>query len=503
MKTAGPRASRRNFLRGLGAGVATLPFVRLIENARAAEAGVAPPSRFIGLYHPHGIAAELYTMRHGDTETRFDLRYPDSPLQPFDDPVTYGRSFKDKIVVIEGVDVLSDTNAHNSAGTILTGSRIVGGDGGLPWNSSLDQFLAVEHRLGDETLVPSIALAVGSKQLSARETLSFGTGGVPISKIIDPGVAFDFLFKHAIVGTDPAAQARAAREQRLGQSLIDFARADVERLRARVGPFEVQKLDQHLDALRALEKKRQALSLPHGCTLPSRPSAFPYLERHNGGEPYFDAITDLHIDLLALAMSCDITRFGTLVMNDLSYAGNPLGLPADNHGAMAHTYSASALGSSGHPVGAGIPATWKLLAKFNRYVYGKVARLLQRLDAYGILDSTLVYASSDMGNPATHSTRDVPTVLAGGLDGKIRMGRRIRYRTDCPLGTWCDPKGRDYQTVPNNWLLVSIAQAFGVDLVSYGIQAEAQYSNGTLPGLRHLHRPGGQRGSAQGPVRQR
>ncbi len=422
-------------------------------------------------------------MRDGETETKFDLRYPDSPLQPFDDPASYGRSFKDKIVVIEGIDVLSDTNAHNSAGTILTGSRIVGGDGGLPWNSSLDQFLAVERRLGDSTLVPSVALAVGSKQLSARETLSFGTGGVPISKIIDPGVAFDFLFKRAIVGADPAAQARAAREQRLGKSLIDFARGDVERLRARVGPFEVQKLDQHLDALRAFEKKRQSVSLPQGCTLPNRPGAFPHLERHNGGEPHFDAITDLHIDLLALAMGCDLTRFGTLVMNDLSYAGNPLGLPEDNHGAMAHTYSAGPLGSGGHPVGAGVPATWQLLAKFNRYAYGKVARLLQRLDAYGILDSTLVYASSDMGNPATHSTRDVPTVLAGGLNGKIRMGRRIRYRTDCPLGTWCDPKGKDYQTVPNNGLLVSIAQAFGVDVASYGVQAEAQYSSGTLPGL--------------------
>ena len=291
------------------------------------------------------------------------------------------------------------------------------------------------------------------------------------------------MFKRAIVGADAAAQARAARELRLGKSLIDFARGDVQRLRSRVGPFEVQKLDQHLDALRALEKKRQALSLPDGCTLPDRPTAFPHLERTNGGEPYFDEITDLHIDLLALAISCDITRFGTLVMSDLSYAGNPLGLPPDNHGAMAHTYSASALGSSGRPVGGGDPATWRLLATFNRYAYAKVARLLQRLDAYGILDSTLVYASSDMGNPATHSTRNVPTILAGGLDGKIRMGRRIKYRTDCPLGTWCDPNGSDYQTVPNNWLLVSIAQAFGLDLVSYGIQAEAQYSNGTLPGL--------------------
>jgi hypothetical protein len=69
------------------------------------------------------------------------------------------------------------------------------------------------------------------------------------------------------------------------------------------------------------------------------------------------------------------------------------------------------------------------------------------------------------------------------LNGKIRMGRRIQFRTDCPLGTWCDPDGSDYQTVPNNQLLVSIAQAFDVDVVSYGVQAEAQYSTGALPGL--------------------
>ncbi|HEY3257032.1 MAG TPA: DUF1552 domain-containing protein, partial [Polyangiaceae bacterium] len=337
------RTARRTFLRGLGVGVGLLPFLRLLDNTRAQAADLPQPQRFIGIYHPHGVAAELFTMRDGETDTSFDLTFPDCPLQPFDDPDTYGRSFKDKIVVVEGVDVLSDTNAHNSAGTILTGSRIVGGDGGLPWNSSLDQFLAVENGLGDATLVPSIALAVGNKELSARETLSFGKGGVPISKIIDPGIAFDFLFKHAIVGTDPAAQAQADRQRKLGKSLIDFVNGDVARLRARVGTFEVQKLDQHLDALRALEKKWQAVALPNGCALPARPSPFPQLERYHGGEPYFDAITDLHIDLLALGMSCDITRFGTLVMNDLSYAGNPLGLPEDNHGGMAHTYSASPL----------------------------------------------------------------------------------------------------------------------------------------------------------------
>ena len=471
---------RRAFLRAVGAGCATLPFFRVVSDAYARSMGEALPQRFVGVYHPHGIAAELFTRRPADTDTRFDLGYPDSPLQPFDDATIYGRSFKDQIIVIEGLDLLSSTNGHESAATILTGSQITDE---LPQNSSLDQFLAVENGLGAATPVTSVALAVGSSELSARETLSFGAGGVPISKIIDPALAFDYLFGNAIVGTDAAARAQAARRRRLGQSLIDFVNGDVKRLRARVAPLERLKLDQHLESLRELEKKLHGFRPRAGCSLPSRPGAFPALVRHNGGEPYFDAITDRHIDLLALAMGCDITRFATLVTSDLSFAANPLGLPADNHGGVAHTYAASALGYGGRPVADGKPETWRQLAKLNRYSYGKIARLMRRLHEAGVLDSTLIYASSDMGNPAAHSTRNVPTVLAGGMNGRIRMGRRITYRTDCPLGTDCDTKGRDYRTVPNNWLLVSIARAFGVQIDRYGRQFDGTISGGALSEL--------------------
>lgn len=471
--------SRRSFLRGAGlAGLAGLPFFRLVERAYAQSMGDPPPLRFIGMYHPHGSAVELFTMRDTDSESNFVLDYPDSPLQPFDDPTTYGQSFKNKVVVIEGLDLLSNTNGHQSAATILTGSLIFEG---LPQNSSLDQFLAVENGLGSATPVTSVALAVGTGALESKETLSFGTGGIPVSKIIDPAQAYDFLFQQTVVGTDPAALAAAARKRKLGQSLIDFVRGDVKRLRQRLAPLEQAKLDQHLDALRSFEKKLNATQ--SACKTPQRPGAFPALEHYNGGEPYFDAITDLHIDLLALAMACDITRFATLVTSDLSYAGNPLGLPADNHGGVAHTYAASPLGNLGKPLGDGKPDTWKLLAKLNRYSYGKVARLMQRLSEAGILDSTLIYASSDMGNPAAHSTRNVPTVLAGGAGGKIRMGRRIKYPTDCPMGTMCSNTSPEYKTVANNKLLTSIANAFGVPVENYGWQLFDPLSLGHLAEL--------------------
>jgi hypothetical protein len=178
-----------------------------------------------------------------------------------------------------------------------------------------------------------------------------------------------------------------------------------------------------------------------------------------------------------------VTHFGTLFMNDLSYDGNPLGLPADNHANVAHTYSASPIGDNNRP-GDGDPTTWLPLAKFNRYAYSKVARLMQKLDALGALDNTLIYVASDMGNPALHSTQNVPTILAGGAGGKFRMGRHIRLGQDCSDGTpWCAPGDMLFSGVSNNHLLVSIAQAFGVQVDTFGTQVEAKHMTGALSGL--------------------
>lgn len=478
-------ATRRSFLRAVGAGFASLPFLTMLEDSVAQAAGETLPLRFIGVYHPHGIAAEYWAMRDGDTETNFDITYQNCSLQPFDDAATYGKSFKDKILVVEGIDHLSNANGHDSAGTILTGSRIDGNK--KPQNISLDQFLAVEKGLGADTRITSVSLGVGVDTTDSGTTLSYGVGGAALPKIIHPVEAFNLLFAGFVVGDDPEAEARAARQRALGQSVLDLVKGDIDRLKPRLAPTEQQKLDQHLTSLREIEKQ---LAAPTGgggpaCVVPTKPDAskFPAIKQYNNGEPYFDAITDAHIDLIAQAFACDITRFATLFMNDLSYAGNPLGLPADNHGSVAHTYDASPVGHNGWPV-TGNPSTWVPLAKFNRYSYSKIARLMQRLDQYGVLDSTLIYAASDMGNPALHSTRNVPTLLAGGANGKFRMGRRIRLNPDCPSNQpYCSETDSTFTPVTNSRILVSIAQAFGVEINSFGSQADPKHTTGALTEL--------------------
>lgn len=473
--------ARRSFLKAIGGSAVSLPFVTMLSDSVAQTAGEDLPLKFIGVYHPHGVSAEHWVRRDGETETEFSLLFENSSLAPFEDAATYGKSFKDKIVTIEGLDLLSSANGHDTAATILTGSRVAT----LPGNLSLDQYLAYDKGLGADTRLASVALAVGDDGATAGKCLSFGPGGAALPKIIDPVQAFDLLFSGFVVGDDPAAIAAAARQRMLGKSVIDFVHADVTRLHARVGAREKQKLDQHLTSLREVEKQFAEATAGVNCVVPPSPdaAAFPSYRMYNGGEPYFSVISDLFIDMLAQAMACDITRFGTLFLGDLSYEGNPLGLPADNHGGVAHTYNASIIGNDGHTQ-PGDPATWLPLAQINRYSYGQIARLMQRLDEFGVLESTLIYASSDMGNPALHSTRNVPTLLAGGAGGKIQMGRRIKLAPDCPpTNEWCQHGDADHAGVTNNHLLVSIMQAFGVEEDTFGTQPDPADTTGGLSEL--------------------
>lgn len=473
--------NRRSFLKAIGGAAASLPFVGMLSDSAAQSAGEVLPLRLIGVYHPHGICAEYWAMQPGDTESAFDITYANCSLQPFDDAATYGKSFKDKILAIEGIDLMSSANGHDTAATILTGSRV----SGKPSNTSLDQYLALDKGLGADTRLATAALAIGEDGSEPGTTLSYGPGGAPLPKIIDPVQAFDLFFAGFVVGDDPAAVALAQRQRTLGKSVIDFINADINRLHPRLAPREQQKLDQHLTSLRELEKQFSEPTIGVGCTVPGVPDGglFPSVKKYNGGEPYFSPITEAMIDILAQAMACDITRFSTLYLNDLGFEGNPLGLPADNHGGVAHTYNASPIGNDMRP-GDGDPATWLPLAQINHYSYGQIARLMERLDAYGVLDSTLIYASSDMGNASLHSTRNVPTLLAGGVNGKFRMGRRLKMPLDCPdTNVWCQPGDAGYQGRSNNHLLVSILQAFGIEENSFGSQPDDGDTTGALDGL--------------------
>lgn len=454
------RSSRRRFLCALGAGAAFAVFGGGAAGAEARGAARPRPRRFIGVYTPHGRAHELWQPRVDPSNPAiFDIAYPESSLAPFDDAATFGQSFKDRLLVLDGVDLAAGiavgTTGHDGPRVILTGS---GGDGKNP---SIDQFLAVEQGLGAETPHTSLVLGVGNDQSNIGSNISYAAGGTPLPKWIDPAQTFSELFGASLTG---AGREQLERERRLGRSVLDVVRGDLARIRARAPRSEKTKLEQHATALREIEKRLADFELRCDPPAAPDPARFPELRAYGGGERYFDVVTDLQIDLLARAMACDLTRFATLFLADLSRSGLYPSLPDDVHGEVAHRYDAR---SDGHP---GKPETWRALALQNRYTYTKVARLLQRLHEAGVLDETIVYVQGDMGDPARHSSRSVPTLIAGGAGGVFEMGRYLDFRSDSG-------------GIPNNRLLVSICEAFGVVLSRYGHSADPRITTGRLDEL--------------------
>lgn len=445
---------RRLFLGALGASLVGLAESRATPTSGVrAGADDRPPLKFVGIYTPHGCAYELY--RPGPN---FDIGYEHCSLAPFDDATRFGKSFKDKLLVVDHVDLTAGievgTVGHDAARVILTGSGAHGK------NASLDQYLAVEQGLGSSTPLTSLVLGIGHAGTDIGQNVSYAAGGTPVPKLIDPTLVFDELFGKPLTGK---ARKELEHDRRRNKSVLDFLNTDLAALERRAPSSERTKLDQHATALREIEKRLSGVRPACDAPLSRSDAEFPRLKAYGGGEKYFDRVTDIMVDLLARALACDLTRFSTLFLADLSRTNLFPELPPDIHGGVAHRYHAR---DDKNP---GKPDTWHALAIQNRYTYSKIARLLQRLDEAGIIDDCLLYASSDMGDPARHSSRHVPTLLLGGAGGRFKMGRYLAL----------DPN----KGTANNKILVSICQAFGAPTTRFGTSSRSSVVTGRLEEL--------------------
>jgi hypothetical protein len=136
----------------------------------------------------------------------------------------------------------------------------------------------------------------------------------------------------------------------------------------------------------------------------------------------FDEHIKLQFDLLALAFQADITRVGTLLFaRDLTGRTYP-----ESEAPTAGFHGASHHGED--------PRNIATLSKINQYHVKMLAHLIDRMaktpDGDGtLLDHSLVLYGSNMGNSNQHVHYDVPHVLVGGLNGKLKGGRHLAYPT--------------------------------------------------------------------------
>jgi hypothetical protein len=427
---------RRSLLQGMGAAALLAPFATRLLPGRARAAA---QKRAMFVYVPDGCIPDFW--HPSGSETDFTLPEMSQPLDVI----------KQHLVFIDGLTMYSGGATHEGGmAKVLTG---VG-------QKSIDLFLGDE--IGQSTPHSSLQLGVGGTfQAGQPGTFSFLTPEQPVAPDDDPLNAFSRVFG-AVAGGGENDVA-----QRKKKSVLDAALGDLNALRARLGSTEKSKLDQHLDALREVEARITGEGVKACDVAGFNPDGFSvnpmdYYPKTYHKEENFQLVSRLQIDLATTALSCGATNVVSL---QYSHQVSPTKI-ADTGVALGN-HDASHYGTPDS-------ATAKDFVKLKRWFMGEFVYLIERMakipdEGGSLLDNTLVMLCSELGDSNLHDHDRVPFVLAGGAGGALETGRYLDYR-----------KTNNGKNQPHTKLLVSIANALGVEIDSYGYTGEG---TGALSGL--------------------
>ncbi len=431
---------RRTFLRGAGAAL-SLPLLDAMLPAQTPlrKTAAATPTRFTGIFVPHGMAPGYWIPEKPVLEAE-NLPFILEPLKPF----------VDQTVVLSGLWSQSAepppgvTGAdHWVAAAYMCASKpkkTTGAD--IQDGKTIDQIIA--GTIGQDTLLPSLQLAIedpGANSSNCGEgyscaytnSISWASPTQPLPMELNPQVVFERLF-----GDGSTAEERAARREQ-DRSLLDSVTQSLARLKKKLDPADRAKLDEYTDDIRELER-RLAIAKKASGTVSSEGVAVPA-----GIPESFDEHVKLHFDLQTLAFKADITRVSSvLYARDLTGRSYPAsGSTSGFHGASHHAEN---------------PDKIKDYSKINRYHVACLSYYLDRLrktpDGDGtLLDHTLVMYGSNMGDSNQHLHYDVPHLLLGGASGQIKGGRHLSY----PI-----------KTITTGNLLLTILRMYGINQESIG-----------------------------------
>src|SRR5262245_55515092 len=299
--------SRRMVLRGAGAAL-SLPFLDAMVPAATALAQTAatPKPRFVGCFVPHGMAPG-YWVPKTEGALEGDLPYNWTPLEPV----------RNQTVILSGLHSRSAepppgvTGAdHWVASAFLCADKPKKTAGADVYNgTTIDQIVA--QRIGGETLMPSMQLAVedpGANSSNCGEgysctytnTISWASPTAPLPMELNPQVVFERMF-----GDGSTIEQRAARRRR-DRSILDSMTTSLQRLRGDVSVPDRARLDDYTEHVREIERRLQ-IAMKASAVAPEN-MAVPV-----GVPQSFDEHIKLQFDLLALAFQADITRVGTLL----------------------------------------------------------------------------------------------------------------------------------------------------------------------------------------------
>ena len=386
---------RRTFLRSAGISLA-LPWLDTFAadpkrpTARAAQ----PPRRLVCICAPLGLHPDNFFPQQAGK---------DYALSPYLEML---REFREEMTVISGLAHagMGSSFAHQASASFLTGVPGAGRPG-FRNAISLDQF-AAEH-LGTQTRFPSLALSgEGSGGLSWTRT------GALIPADNSPSKVFARLFLEGRADEVQDQMRRLAD----GRSILDDVTAQAKTLRSNLGSEDRDKLDEYLTSVRELEQRmvndESWANKPKPKVAAKPPTDIPNAADLIGR-------TRLLFELTHLALQTDSTRLITIMLAGSTFAPPIPGVTLGHHDLSHHGKDPGKLGQLKIVEVETMKTLRDLLTKLRQ----------SKEDSSTLLDRTTVFLGSNLGDGSSHSTKNLPVLLAGG---GFRHGQHLTFNADNP-----------------------------------------------------------------------
>jgi hypothetical protein len=415
---------RRTLLRGLGATLA-LPLLECMS-----KAATVPPRRMLIIANNLGVLPKNF--------------FPTEAGRNYQ-PSTYLEHLaphRNDFTVFSGLSHPGVTGGHSTDNCFLTAARGAF-KAGFRNQISLDQFAA--EKLGQATRFSTLNLGVNIEK--ANRSLAWTRDGVLLPAEDSPAKLYEMMFLQG----DPQAVEQQLHKLEERGSILDTLLEPSANLNRKLGAPDKARLDQYLTSVRDVEQRLQAA---REWELRPKPKATTPPPADIQDKKLFLDKFELMLSMAQLALESDSTRIITLLVDTFM---TPIfkidGEQTSTDGYHNLTHHSQA------------PDKIRQLELADRQQLKILNTHLTNLAAtkengHRLLDQTMVFYGSSMGDANIHDNTNLPIILAGG---GFKHGQHLAFKRD--------------NNAPLSNLYLSMLHRLGIEANSFGT------STSTLTGL--------------------
>jgi hypothetical protein len=406
-----PFMKRRTLLRGMLGGMSVaigLPLLEAMVNDSGTKlaSGAELPKRFGVFYWGGGIVHETWV----PAATGKGWALPDA-IQPFSNLADY-------VTMVTGTKHAGSSPPHIPArGIALSSSHdmtICQGDCVGTYRGQNHPQPSIDNIVADawdgSTAFRSLEVSISQKG-PYKNNSSWKAGGTTYNRHEpSPQAVFDRLFGTPVQTEEPGLLEAMTSLER---SMLDAVIEDARSLSLELGSVDRQRIEQHLEGLRAIEQRLQGVSTV-GCTQPDAPEVANFGDGSDNEQK--QAKSEIMSELVATALACDLVRVfsyeWSATQSDAVYW--EVGSSQEHH-ELTHTQA----------TGTHAKAITKLIMQNYAYLAEQL-RDKSMPDGSNLLDHTLVLGTSEHANAGAHNYSDHPFLLVGKAGGAIDAGMHHR-----------------------------------------------------------------------------